>query len=421
MTSGTSDLNITAKNIGINKIIEEVFNEQMDDDHVQRDLFMSNYKSIRSAVQSGYSASGGYDLVDASMVLQLQNNVAVFSAFKSYRETSEMRVNLYNEDGSKKTWPQFLKESKSIDEKYRVQWLKAEYELAQKQARSADNWMQFERDKDVYPNLEFIASSSVEINPEHVKYYGRIYPLDHPFWDYGLPPIKYGCKCSVRQTRQASNASSGDLPEPIRGVAGNAGKLAMIFTPDHPYIDQIDRSTKQSIKMQLYELKKSFNNDYFTIKGKKGKVDISFNADVEDLKGNFDSAKVLANRMPGKIKILAHNEGQKNPEYSYNGVIGDKTTANSSNLRSYVDNTFKNKLSKDGQLSDQDKCFVLLDFNKKLTSDNVVGTSAKLFGRVKRYESLKFIILQNGDKMIKINRSSFSFNDILSKMQKDLL
>lgn len=384
-----------------------------------KELYESNFSDLSSGIEEGYTS--GYDLQDATMNLQLQNNIAVFAAFKSYRETSEMKVSLTTPSGEKKPWNEFLKESKAIDKKYRSQWLKAEYDLAVRQGRSAENWMQFERDKETYPNLEYIPSSSAEPRLDHRKYYGLILPIDDSFWDTGLPPLEWGCKCSTRQSRKDPTAKTMSDPKPIKGVAGNAGKLGMVFTPNHPYVSGLSKELKGSIRNQMLELRKSFDKSYFTVQGKKGKLDISFNADIEDLQSNFHSAKLVVDNSSGSFKILPHHQGQKNPEYYYKGATGDKTVAASKNLRSYVDNTFKNKLSKDGQLSNVDNAFVMLDFNEKLSADNVVGTTAKIYGRVKRYDKLKFIILQNGSNIVQITKKGFSFDNILSKMQKDLL
>ena len=396
-----------------------MFDDKIEDDHVINEIYNSNFKDLSEGVTAGYTSS--YDLKDATMVLQLQNNIASFAAFKTYRQTSEMKLALTTPEGKKKPWNEFLKEAKAIDDKYRVNWLRAEYDMAIKQGRAADNWMQFERDKDVYPNLEYMPSSSAEPNQDHVKYYGLIYPIDHPFWDNGLPPLKWGCKCSVKQTRSTNVSKSVENPVPVKGVAGNAGKLGMVFTPNHPYVDNVSKITKAAIKQQLYDLKKGFDNEFYTIPGEKGSIKISFNSDIEDLPQNFSSAKLIADNFKAKIQILPHYEEQKNPEFKFSGSIGDKTIIRTKNISSYIDNTFKNKLGKKGQLRDFEKSFILFDFNSSLTDDNIHSVAAKLNSRLKNPKGLQFIMIQNDNKIVKINKSKFNYSDILDITQKDLL
>lgn len=188
--------------IDIDLVIKQIYDEKTTEREIDPLLFESAAKTLQKGVSNGYMI--GYDLKDAEMILQLQNNIAVFSAFKAYRQTGEMAVSLTNEDGTKKPFAQFVKESKAIDSKYRYNWLKAEFDMATKQARAAERWQQFKRDQNVFPNLIYKASSSVEPRVDHTGFYGLIYPIDHPFWNTGMPPLAWGCKCSVEQTRQPS-------------------------------------------------------------------------------------------------------------------------------------------------------------------------------------------------------------------------
>jgi hypothetical protein len=406
--------------IDINKVIKQIYDEKTTEGDVDPLLFESASQTLQKGMVKGYGTA--YDLTDAQMLLQLHNNVAVFSAFKSYRQTGEMAVNLLNEDGTKKSFSQFEKESKAIDDKYRNNWLKVEFDMATKQARAAERWQQFKRDQDVYPNLIYKASSSAEPRIDHTRFYGLVYPIDHPFWNTGMPPLAWGCKCSAEQTREDASNSEVEAPEAPRGISGNSGKTGMIFAPNHSYITGVSKADKEAIKKDLYQMKKGFDTTTFSVKGKKGKIDISFNADLEDLQSNFTTAKLLVDKYKETVLIRHHSgvKNVKNPEFEIQKRIGDKADCNSDNPTNWINRIFSKKItSKDAQLNGLDN-FLILNFNGKLTKTNVGKIASKLNGSV-RAAKFEFIILEQNNKVVKITKKDFEAKTIESLINKNIL
>jgi hypothetical protein len=178
----------------------------------------------------------------------LKTNVAVFSAFKSYREGQELKAALVDENGKVRSWNEFQKEYSKVDSKYNLQYLNAEYNLAQRQARAAEQWQDFERDKEVYPNLQYMASRSADPRQAHKEYYGIIKSIDDPFWDWALPPIDWGCKCWVKQTRDAASAEVKERVNPPQEISGNAGKTGQVFTPGHEYVAAVPKAQKEVVQ-----------------------------------------------------------------------------------------------------------------------------------------------------------------------------
>lgn len=117
--------------------------------------------------------------------------------------------------------------------------LETEKNLAAIATRQAHNFGRYLQDQDIYPNLRYIASRSVNRRDSHIPYYGIIRPINDPFWRTSLPPSGWNCKCSVRQT--AEPPTTQDL-KPIKnpnGIPGNAYLEKAIFTPKHPLIRNI--------------------------------------------------------------------------------------------------------------------------------------------------------------------------------------
>lgn len=410
------------KDIDIDKIIKQIYDEKITEGNIPEEIYGQVAKGLNKQVVTGYSTR--YDLEDAKMLLQLHNNVAVFSAFKTYRQTGEMAVNLFRKDGSKKPFNEFLKESRDIDKKYRSNWLKSEYDMAQKQARSAERWQQFLRDKDVYPNLIYKASSSAEPRLDHQKYYGIIKPIEDAFWNTGMPPLAWGCKCSVEQTDIGASAGTVDAPERIKGVSGNAGKTGLIFTANHSYISGLSKEEKASIKTDLQHLQKSFDTTTFKINGKKAKVEVSFNADIEDLGNNFSSAKLITDNIKLNVKIRHHSDvpGIKNPEFEIKGIKGDKASWDKATTSGkYVDGVFKDKIKRKNPQLKGDS-FLLFDFDGKITSDNYLDACNRLFGNLNIRKQVQFVLLENKGKILKIdNNKTLTKQKIIDKIKRDLL
>lgn len=78
-------------------------------------------------------------------------------------------------------------------------------------------------------------TSSFDPRADHLHYVGTIRPIDDPWWNTHTPPLGWGCKCSLRQTRADATAVPPD-GDPISPVfQNNPGKTAAPVTYKHPY------------------------------------------------------------------------------------------------------------------------------------------------------------------------------------------
>jgi len=328
---------------------------------------------------------------------------------------------LVDENGNKKQWGEFLKDYKKINGDYNVHWLSAEYNLAQRQASAARQWQDWQRDKHVYPNLEYMPSKSANPSEQHKLYYGIIKPIDDPIWNYILPPSRWNCDCWLKQTREDPTEHDVEVPTPPAGIVGNPGKTGMIFSPDHPYIPK-SKAEKQEVRESFNQLRNALNEEYIDFKAKKGKVRVSMNADPDDYLDNFRYAKNVSDQHPGVFKILAHSnkQGVKNPEFNYKGFVGDRTAAKTSYPEKYINNSFSDKMGVKKQLRSFDKTFIALDFGNILNEDNVLRAAQQLYGKFKRYETVHFVICRKGNKTVILSNGS-SIKDMSDKITKGLL
>jgi len=104
-----------------------------------------------------------------------------------------------------------------------------------------------------------MASRAAEPRDAHKQYYGIVKPISDPFWSTAMPPIGWGCKCWVKQTNGEVTTKEVQIPEPIKGISGNAGQTGEVFSKDHPYMD-ISKEEKKTVQKEYLRLVKKRSN-----------------------------------------------------------------------------------------------------------------------------------------------------------------
>lgn len=424
--NGNSILELSQKSILSEKQIDNILKDiYKGSEGIPAEMYATTRAKLSKGVTAGYGTD--YDLKDVAMVLQLKKNVAVFSAFKANHYQAAMHSLLLDEKGKKRSFDDFRTQAQKLDPKYNQIWLEAEYNMAIRQARSAKQWLGFEKDKDVYPNLEYMPSQSATPSEAHKKHYGIILPISDPFWDTAMPPSRWNCKCWVKQTKVDSNAPDIEPQEKVPGISGNSGKTKMIFDASHAYMQNLSKLDQLGVKKELNNLR-DLNNEVILFKVKNNAVIIHVNADESDLIKNVKSFANVVKKYGNDFYINKHStiEGIKNPEGNYRNTIGDRSEFDGKNLRKSIQNTVSNKLGKSdkkNQLRNFDEVFILFDLAGKLKKEDIKGGLAKIKGCFKQNKNLKFIILENNDKTLIIE--SFdnikTFEKTLLKIEKELL
>lgn len=402
----------------IDKILKDIFNGS---EEIPEELFQATYKHLAEGVTNGYGDISTPS--DAMMVYQLKNNVAVFSAFKANHYGNTMRTLLVDENDKKRTWGEFKKVANEIDPKYNQLWLAAEYNLATRQARSAEQWQNFKRDQDVYPNLEWTPSRSANPREPHMKYYGLILPINHPFWDVAMPPFGWGCMCGLKQTRSETTEKDIEMPDPIPGIEGNAGKSGRVFSASHAFVTAVKKEDKAAVQAALNKYKSNLD-DVIVYKVGKNAVSIPVNAHADDLIENVLYLTPFVKKYKQDYALRSHIEtgikGDTNPELQKGKATGDLTTySTAKDIYSYIKTNWKDKYSI--QMKKFDDVFVAFDFNGKLTDKNYSLMWRALYGEMVSADRVQFVLLKNGDKVYKINKKNLDGKAELAKIKKELL
>lgn len=348
--------------------------------------------------------------------LKMAQNIFKFSMAKNYTMLKE--VNELMKDSP--NWETFKGNVLKLNPKYNVNYLQAEYQTAVTASQRALDWEAFQANKSKYPNLKYYTQEDERVRREHEKLHGTVAPIDSDFWRRYYPPNGWRCRCYVRQTTEPATKA---LPIPSKGEVKpefelNVGISGEIFKQHggkiHPYF----ALAKTEANKELFELHKNSAPliAYQTPNGKT--VYINPFTDIKDFNGNMKGAIMAAEHLNMEL-TLAPNiaiDKRKNPEYIYNGFKGDRISPKrGGNITNQLNNAFKRKLTKDGQLYDEPKTFLMLEMWFDVNDKNLEAFARQCNAKLQFYKTVKFVVLYSAKNALKIDRNH-DFNTIMQNL-----
>lgn len=221
---------------------------------IEINLFNEICDKIDEAARKGFDESA-VDPDDDFRNAILRNN-EVFAAFKVHRMQNDMARLLLDSNGNLKPFGQWRKEVMPIASHQVGHWLRTEYNTAVLRAHQAADWQQFEREKDVLPNLRWMPSTSVNPGKDHMVFWGTVRPIDDPFWNEHRPGDRWNCKCDLSSTddpvTEIPDFTKKDNPHP--GLDNNPGKDGKLFSDTHPYIANAYPGAKKAVERLMGKL-----------------------------------------------------------------------------------------------------------------------------------------------------------------------
>ena len=189
--------------------------------------------------------------IPEEMARALDENIFLFSGFKTYHEMNDASRLLRDDDGGFKPFERFLQDVQAIDASYNQNWLYAEYNFATASTQMAAKWADIERDGDEY-DLQYRTALDGLVRPEHAALEGITLPPSDKFWNEYYPPNGWNCRCTAVQvlkdkypTSDSDQAcAAGERATTQIGKNGqnkaamfrfNPGKAGKVFPPKHPY------------------------------------------------------------------------------------------------------------------------------------------------------------------------------------------
>ena len=215
---------------------------------IEENLFEATWKTMNKATDKGFGARKPDD-PDYDFYREIRTNNAVFAAFKVHRAQNDMAALLLDENGNLRPFEQWLKLVMPIADHQMVDWLRTEYDTAVIRAHQAADWRQFEREKDILPNLKWMPSTSVHPGADHKIFWGTIRPVDDPFWNVHRPGDRWNCKCTLSSTDEAPTAvpDENGRNKAHNGLENNPGKDGKLFSDKHPYITEAHPGARKAV------------------------------------------------------------------------------------------------------------------------------------------------------------------------------
>jgi hypothetical protein len=209
------------------KALRDIYRGEEEISPVNRYLFEISNNALQEGISREFkSAAMEFGKKNQSFLNEFKYNTAVFAAFKNHRQTQEIVGLLTGEDGNLRSYYDFRKLALKVSKDYNENWLRTEYNTAVRAARQAVNYRKFLETKHLYPNLEYIKSTSAHPREKHLDWAGTILPIEHPWWDDHAPPSDWNCQCSVRQSdRPETPVPEGDATPVFRNNPGKTARM----------------------------------------------------------------------------------------------------------------------------------------------------------------------------------------------------
>lgn len=224
----------------LTQALRTIYDGMNVEDEIQRDAFEEMLRIFNEAADEGVKASKKTPPRMETFLDQLKYNNEVFSAFKVHRMQNDMAARLIDDNGQLKPFEKWKRDVEDIADHYCNRWLQTEYDTAVLRAHQATDWLQFEAEKDVYPNLRWMPTTSPNPDEYHKQYWRAklTLPINHPFWKSHRPGDRWNCKCSLRQTDEPATTEAIADFKPVLSQAGldnNPAQDGKLFSDSHPY------------------------------------------------------------------------------------------------------------------------------------------------------------------------------------------
>ena len=335
-TDDAPQISFGADDAFIRKCLEKFYKQRKDAlTDIQKEFFDYIRGTYNDAVDNAFPECIDKDITkgidpEFRFYQALRYNNGVFAAFKVHRMQRDMVSKLRDENDNLKPFEQWYNDVLPIADHQCRKWLHTEYNTAILRAQQAADWQRFVENKDIFPNLKWLPSTSPTPGKDHLPFWNIVRPVDDDFWKEHRPGDRWNCKCDLRATTEPVTElpPNADGQQPHPGLDNNPGKDAKLFSKTHPYIAKAGEEADEAVKARLLQLYEE--SEYYTDKPSNGRLTVSFIADDKDLTDNVRTARaILASFEDAKVFIRPDYRecdmpGHKNPEYRINGLIADR-------------------------------------------------------------------------------------------------
>lgn len=220
-------MNFTAKQR--EAIVKGIYSGKITPFKLPKEVYETTVDKLSDAVGKGLGE------IESEIAISLNENMAMFSAAKTFQQTLDMS-NMLEEGMSEKD---FMEIAESRFNLYNETYLDAEENTVLLQSQNARDWANIEEQKDTLPLLRY--SAVIDDNTAEIcrECDGVTLAVDDPFWNSHSPENHYNCRCLLEQLDDDYKEVQPreDILEPDSVFNNNVGKTGEIFNKHHPYFD----------------------------------------------------------------------------------------------------------------------------------------------------------------------------------------
>ena len=302
-------------------------------------LIDETYKAFSEAVDYGLKDNE----IPTAMRMYLQDNVFVFSGFKTHTELRQASALLRDASGQIKPFNRFLTDIQKIDKNYNKTYLQAEYNFAVASSQAAARWQEIAEDGDDFL-LQYRTAKDEKVREQHRILDGITLPPSDKFWDEYYVPLGWNCRCSVVQVNPRRYPQSDSEEALQRGRAAtyqpnakgqnkaqifrfNSGKQKVVFPSKHPYYPKgCGNCNLKQFKFGKgkpeCQVCMAMHTSEFLYPTKRGKLYIE-EQDKQERENNLITAKFLAEEFGWELHLKkrdVNNSGKKSAD-AFNATL----------------------------------------------------------------------------------------------------
>jgi SPP1 gp7 family putative phage head morphogenesis protein len=173
----------------IKSLIEGIYDGTYSPTNIPEDLYYAIADYLQKGMLEGFGVSIA-DIADIPLLQELNTNVYMFSAAKSFTEMQEMSALLT--DGDRVLpYREFAELARQKYDVYNESYLQSEYNTAIAQGDAAAKWKEIESQKDIMPNLRYLTIGDACDICSPLD--GLTASVDDRIWDSIAPTNHFNC------------------------------------------------------------------------------------------------------------------------------------------------------------------------------------------------------------------------------------
>lgn len=236
----------------VNTLLAGIYAGTISEYAIPESLYYKISEYLRDGLYQGFGGTLlDFTGKDLELITELRENVYMFSAAKSYQELKDIRLLMFDEDGSLLSPREFSRRGQQAYETWNEAWGLTERYTAEGQAQTASKWNEIEANKDILPNLRYDARG--DACPICKPLDGLTAPIGDPIWRTKSPLNHFNCYCVLLQEQEGITLTPEKEVRRIdKEVTAkmdsiflmNPGIDRYVFSPEHPYfsVEQKDRA-----------------------------------------------------------------------------------------------------------------------------------------------------------------------------------